>query len=69
MTAPENMFRTFKSRAPPTTTLTTLREWASGNENELFTHDNNHAEVEVGKVHPHLLNGQIIFGKIYDAFC
>ena len=37
MTAPENIFRTFKVRVPPITTLTPLREWASGNNNELFT--------------------------------
>ena len=52
MTAPENIFRTIKVRVPPTTALTTLREWASGNDNELFTQDLNHAEVEVGKITP-----------------
>ena len=52
MTAPENIFRTFKVRVPHITTLTPLREWASGNNNELFTQDINHAEVEVGKITP-----------------
>ena len=52
MTAPEHIFRTFKVRVPPPTTLRTLRELASGNENELFTHDINYAEVEARQFTP-----------------
>ena len=41
MTAPENMFRTFKVRVPPVEVLTTSREWVNGNVKELFQQDEN----------------------------
>ena len=61
MTAPENMFRTFKVRVPPVEVLTTSREWANGNVKELFQQDENHTEVEVGKLPLFLQNGQMNF--------
>ena len=45
-------FHTFKVRVSPTNILVTSREWASRNDNTLFSQDDNHMEVEVGKMTP-----------------
>ena len=45
-------FHTFKVRVSPTNILVTSREWAIRNDNTLFSQDDNHMEVEVGKMTP-----------------
>ena len=49
-TAPDDLFKTVKVHLPPIELLTSNTSWKSGNEEALFTQDDNHTRADICKV-------------------